>query len=64
MTRQRIWQLKQMAEGRCAQCGAPRHPASKTMCLRCAARARKRNRARLGHSPKRPGAVGRPLVIV
>jgi cytochrome c5 len=59
MTRQRKYQLKRKAEGRCAQCGNEELLIA-NHCHKChekqLAYARKRN----GHNPWEPGKVGRP----
>lgn len=64
ISRQRRWQLKQQAAGRCTNCGAERYPQSKTYCLRCLRQVRENSRRRNGHRPWRRGSHGRPPLEV
>jgi predicted amidophosphoribosyltransferase len=52
---------RRVAAGNCVRCGKPRG-ASKRWCDDCLRKIREYNRARLGHSPKVAGKVGRPLL--
>ncbi len=62
VSRQRRWQLARVAEGRCSVCGKPRRHYA-TVCDPCALKERRRERAREGTSPWKPGGLGRrPLV--
>lgn len=53
------WQAR-VAAGRCGQCGALRHPQSRSRCGRCLARARTLAQDKHGWSDWRPGSHGRP----
>ena len=44
MTRQRRWQLRKLATGRCQQCGRPRVAGSTVHCAKCRAKCRKARR--------------------
>lgn len=58
VSRQREWQLRKRAEGRCQGCGKKRHPASAIYCFGCHVKARLRTRRRLGRKPYRMGEAG------
>lgn len=63
MTKQRAWQLKMNAEGRCTVCGKPRDPESKTYCVRHHLDQRRRNRRRQGSVAKKSDRIiGRVMV--
>lgn len=58
VSRQRLYQLKLKAEGRCERCAKELHPEHKA-CLPCLAKARERKRERKGHKAKVFGGKGR-----
>lgn len=59
VSRQREWQLRKRAEGRCETCGKKRHPRSSQYCLSCLRKKRKSCRRRLGYRPHQLGRRGR-----
>lgn len=62
ISRQRKWQLKQIAAGLCAICaGKLKH--YKERCDRCAVKARLSKRRANGWASKRDGGVGRPQIV-
>lgn len=42
LSRQRQWQAKMKAEGKCTRCGKKRSPKSVSQCIKCLKKARKR----------------------
>jgi hypothetical protein len=60
VSRQRLYQLKLKAEGRCEHCAKELHPVHKT-CESCASKRRERLRQRKGYKPKVMGGPGRPI---
>ena len=58
VSRQRLYQLKLKAEGKCESCAKELHPEYKA-CLPCLAKRRQRQRERKGHNPKVIGGKGR-----
>lgn len=58
VSRQRLYQLKLKAEGKCELCAKELHPEHKA-CLPCLAKRRERLRERKGHKPKVIGGTGR-----
>lgn len=52
VTRQRVWQRKMRARGRCIQCGRPRLEGTRNHCRRHAQMGSARTRARQGTQPK------------
>ena len=56
---QRRWQLRQVAAGLCAQCGAPRVNYAQ-LCDGCAEKQRVARRERCGFAPYCKGRRGRP----
>lgn len=46
ISRQRVWQIKRMAEGKCMICSTPRDESSKVFCPRCLKMDRDRERKR------------------
>jgi len=58
-SRQYRWQLKQIAQGRCARCGAKRKHYA-VLCDACQINDRFRQQARSGGKPWRKGKRGRP----
>lgn len=64
MSRQRKWQLKMVAEGKCSQCGKYREDSPyKTRCKVCAKKTRDRRRLRTNSSPWRKGSRGVPPLM-
>lgn len=59
MTRQRRWQLKRRAEGRCITCGRKRN-LYKHHCDQCNGKHLLYQRKYHGHQPWRAGFAGRP----
>ncbi|HTM10961.1 MAG TPA: hypothetical protein VL754_21460 [Verrucomicrobiae bacterium] len=59
LSSQRRWQIRQVREGRCAQCGAPREHYA-LVCDACAEKQRVAKRLRHGFKPQRKGRRGRP----
>ncbi len=60
MTRQRKWQLKKKAEGKCTICG--KHSESgKELCVEHIIKRRNYVRKKFGHKPKQEGKVGRNI---
>jgi len=60
LSRQRLYQLKLKAEGRCERCAKELHQEHKA-CLPCLAKARERQRERKGHKAKLIGGKGRHI---
>ena len=58
VSRQRLYQLKLKAEGKCELCAKELHPEHKA-CLPCLAKRRKKQRERMGHKAKVIGGKGR-----
>ena len=61
LSRQRLYQLKLKAEGKCELCAKELHAEHKA-CLPCLAKRRKRLRERKGHKAKVIGGGGRPII--
>lgn len=62
LSRQRKWQLKKVAEGKCAICAKPlKH--YKGLCDEHAVKARKSLRARNGFQVGKAGMKGRPAIV-
>lgn len=59
ISKQRQWQLKKQAEGKCVTCGSG-SLVSKQHCEKHLLEARARNRARMGCGQWVPGGPGRP----
>ena len=59
LTRQRAWQLRKKAEGRCTTCGAIRDAAFKDYCAKCQKKHLKRKRARA--AKKAEAAAAEPV---
>ena len=59
ISKQRRWQLKKKADGRCTQCGRDRN-LYKSYCDDCQKKQTKLNRKRKGCKPWKPGNRGRP----
>ena len=62
-SRQYRWQLKQLALGRCARCGAKRKHYS-VLCDSCQIDDRLRQQQRTGSRPWRAGRRGRPPKVL
>jgi hypothetical protein len=62
-SRQYRWQLKQIAQGRCARCGAKRNHYS-VLCDSCHIADRIRQQERTGSRPWQKGRRGRPPLVV
>ena len=58
VSRQRLYQLKLKAQGKCELCAKELHPEHKA-CLPCLAKKRQRQRDRMGHKAKVIGGKGR-----
>ena len=61
LSRQRLYQLKLKAQGKCELCAKELHPDHKA-CLPCLAKRRERLRERKGYKPKVFGGDGRPII--
>lgn len=61
LSRQRLYQLKLKAEGKCELCAKELHP-EHNACLPCLAKKRERLRERKGYKPKVFGGDGRPII--
>ena len=59
LSRQRLWQLKQVERGRCEQCGKPNRGPYQSLCIECYPKERAAQRRRLGHKKWEPGGRGR-----
>jgi len=59
MTRQRLWQLRKRAQGRCQSCGKPRNHYA-LYCDKCALGRREYMRKKRGSKPYDKDHVGRP----
>lgn len=59
MSRQREWQIKMKAAGRCQQCGAPSYGA--LLCFKHLEKVRNYYRKKLKLTAWQPGGPGRPL---
>jgi hypothetical protein len=62
-SRQYRWQLKKIAEGKCARCGAKRTHYS-VLCDACHIADRVRQQERSGSSPWQKGKRGRPPIVM
>lgn len=60
VSRQREYQKRMKAAGRCESCGQHRNGANRTYCQRCAETQRILQRRRAGYRPWRFGGRGRP----
>jgi hypothetical protein len=60
LSRQREWQLKQVARGNCKICGSPRGKLSVALCYRCGQKMRIRMRKHTGSKRWKRGGRGRP----
>lgn len=58
ISRQREWQIKKIAEGKCSSCGKPR-TLSKYVCNDCLKKRREYQRKKVGCRPYKPGGRGR-----
>lgn len=58
LSRQRLWQLKRIAEGKCPQCGVAKE-AKTFLCPKCAKANAIRNREKSGFKPWKEGSKGR-----
>lgn len=62
VSKQRRWQLKMVAAGRCSQCGKARK-SYKDLCNACAVKRRALNRRQVGCRPQAAGKRGRPPFV-
>jgi hypothetical protein len=58
MSRQREYQMRMRAAGKCVQCGCPANGAAR--CPNCAIKHRKQRQIKGKHQPWKPGGRGRP----
>lgn len=58
LSRQRLWQLKRVAEGKCPQCGSLKETKS-FLCPKCAKTNAIKRRERDGFKPWKEGSAGR-----
>lgn len=63
VSRQRLYQIKLKAEGRCGLCGKDLHPILK-LCEPCAEKSNIRTRNKKGFNEKVHGGPGRPRIIL